>query len=787
MFEGDKIVIPESDNDQSYNSDKRAWQRFKKPLIIGGLILFVLVIIFLVVLFLIKASKNSIDPIDFEKPKEVEVVVDYNTLPNLNGDDEGEATSTIGFNPNNLDIEYLSFSDFYSAPDNTFTSNIDNYSLPINIKVDGFNYYGLSRKLNLDPGIDDLNTNGFTVLENPWQNEIDDFYSIYRRLEEKQIPLLITSDFMVYYHQNMMKQIYKEIEEGIFYDYLWGVNKKLYEIAKNRYENRLAAIGNINDVILEGLRMEMAFFAVSLELLKPAPEQVAVKGAIEDKSKFTEGDVLRFNFMAPTYLRDDVLREVQLIKSGRDKIKSPNLLYVSDYKKFAVPREYSSDARLNNFFLASNWLSSLFPLEYRSESCPDCLLDQEDWRINMVAASLIATDLSANDGLKSQWAIIYKLMAFFQGLREELDYVDFRDSLISVFGDDYDIEKLFNGESKEVMENLEKLKIQLLKHEFSEIRGAIDKNKEGNTKYLGFKILTGAYWPNDYIFSRLTWPKIGSYQGEKIKKNNITFCMVDNQPVRCNSFALDIANLVNPISDNDLFEENTNYLNYKSSSKDLLKKLNRDGIWHTSNYWSTISLMKSIMTNNVDMPIFASSRAWQDQKTKTAVSAWVNLQLPLDRFSLTPIFKGNTLDASFILDDNIYVEPNLSLINELLAINNMVADTFLALGLNKEINLAVQAIKGIDEDLKMLQAVIIKELSGEEIGQDEAGELRDFAKRYQVDKSSKSDKVLKHETNLSGKSLSQDISRLKLMALIYQSNGNKLLVVGPVWNYKENR
>ncbi len=783
MFEENNILIPESGDNEFSGEGNR---NIKKPLVIGSLVLILLVLIVLASVFINKRSKSNIDPIEFETPGQ-EDTSDPNTLPNLNGGEGDSATSTPNFNPNDLDIEYLSFSDFYEAPDNSLNTNINDYSLPVNVKVDGFNYYALSRKINLDPVIDNLNSNGFAILDNPWQNEVDDFYAIYKRLEEKQIPLLITSDFMVYYHQNMMKQIYKEIEEGVFYDYLWNINKKLYEISKSRYENRLAAIGNINDVILEGQRMEMAFFAVSLELLKPAPDQVAIKGAIEDKTKFSEGDVAKFNFIVPTYLRDDVLKEVQLIKSGRDMNKSPNLRYVRDYSEFAVPKEYRSDAKLNNFFLASAWLSSLFPLEYRSEACPDCLLDQEDWRINMVAASLISTDLSTNDNLKSQWAIIYKLMAFFQGLREELDYVDFRDSLIALFGNNYDIEKIFSSQNEEQISNLEKLKNQLLSYDFSEIRGAIDKSKKENTKKIGLKILTGAYWPNDYIFSHLTWPKLGPYQGSSLGANNITACKVGNQFVRCNSTALDIANLVTPMGDNDLFVENSKYLNYKSSADTLLNQLNRDGIWHTSNYWSTISLMKSIIDNNVAMPVFASSNLWKEKKINTAISAWVNLQVPLDRFSFTPMFEGNTLDTSFSVDENIYVEPNLSLINELLAINNMVADTFSALGLNRQVNLAAQTIKSIDEDLKMLQAVIIKELQGESIDETQAEQLRDFAKRYQVDKQSSSDNVLKHSSDLGGKAVVQDIRKLKLMVLVHQVARNKVIVVGPVWNYKESR
>src|SRR5680860_183191 len=784
----DETIISEESKEVEYDDyQTNNPGKLKKILLIVGLAVAVSFFVIIIVV-IVKRQSNKIDPIAVETGQENNNKNEQdNVLPDLNGENLDNATSTQGINLNNLEIEYLSFSDFYKNPEKDFELNIDNYELPINIKIDGLNYYDLSRKINLDPVINDLNSDGFAVLESPWQNEVDDFYGVYKKLEEKQIPFLITSDFIIYYYQNMIKQMFKGVEESVFYDNLWTINKELYEVAKNRYESRLATIGNINDAVLEGQRMEMAFFAVSLELLKPGPGQIAAKGAIEDKTKFSEGDVEKFYFNAPPYLRNDVLEEVQLIRSASEKIKSPDLLYIRDYREFAVPKEYKADAKLNNFYLAATWISSLFPVEYQSDGCPDCLLDQEDWRLSMIASSLISTDFSSRDNLKGQWAMIYKLMAFFQGLREEIDYVDFRDSLISVFGENYEVEALFDDQNALAMDNLDKLKGELMKYNFSAIRGAIDKTNVENKKLLGFKMLTDAYWPNDYIFNRLTWPNVGVYQGLDSRPNNLTACEIGKKNVRCNGFSLDIANLVTPMTNNPVFIENTNYLNYEREASILNNQLMADGMWHTSNYWTTISLMKSVISEGQQMPVYAKSDKWQQKKINTAVSAWVNLQLPLDELSLTPIFEGQILGEYFSFNEFVYVEPNIDLLDELIATNNMIAGMFSALGLNKEINLSSQTIKTMGDDLSMLREIVVKELTSEKINESDSESLRDFAKRYKIENIDNDNRVLYHDTVQGNRKLFQDLRKLNLIAIVHKIGENKVIAVGPVWNYKESR
>ena len=698
------------------------------------------------------------------------------------------ATSTIASTSfSNLVVEYLSFPDFYKAPDNSITPKFVDYKLPLNVKLDVLNYYDLSRKLNLDPALSDLNSNGFALIDNPYEKESPGFYGVYENLESKQISPLITSDFIIYYYQNILKKVFKDIEESLFYDNLWSINKDLYNAAKNRYESRLAAVGDVNDSVLEGERLEMAFFAVSLELLKPTPNQIAKKGVIDDDSKFLPTEVDRFYFVLPPYLRDDVLREEQLIREGKAKTKSPVLLYTQNYNDFSVPSEYNVNVKLSNFYLTTKWLNSVFPLYYRDKDCPNCLLDKEDWRINFIAANLIANDAANLPDLKNKWARIYKVMSFFKGLREDLSYIQYRDSLVSVFGDDYNVTQLFDDKNKFAIANLEKLKTKILTYKMLEIQGGYNKDNLNDRPRIGFKMLTDSYWPNNYLFDKLNTPNVSKYLGAKVAKDNITSCTISSVVQRCNGVALDIVNLAKPISDNDYFSENTNYLNYKGESDKLRDDLNKNSIWQTSNYWSTLNYMGAFL--NVDsnsQPIFTKSTDWKLKTLETAAGAWVNLQLPLEKFSVNQIFRGVGLNNYSGWSDNSYVEPNLNLVNELLSTNSMVLKMLTALQIDKEVGLVFQGLNSANNNLNILRKIIIKEVQGEKLDQSDNDAIADFAKQLKIVQPLPNKQLIIKSSNKKSY-LKSDLSHSKLLILIHQVDDGKVISVGPVWDYIETQ
>jgi len=757
----------------------------KKIILIGALIASLLLlglIIFVVV------NKYWLNPVPVEVATSTPASTTTPVLPGLDQastSTDSIATSTAA----DLAVEYMSFADFYEAPDNKFEAKINDYELPLNVKIDVVNYYDVSRKVNLDSGLENLDNNGFALLDNPWNQTTPGFYGAYASLANKQLPILITSDFIVYSYQNSLKQAFKDIETNVFYDNLWDINESLYTTAKNRYETRLASIGGVNDSILEGERLEAAFFAVALELLKPTATQISSSASNLDSGKtLSQADASRFSFVVPPYLRDDVLAEVRLIREARtNNIKSPVLLYNRDYQEFSVPTDYLGSAKLNNFYLTAKWLNSVFPLNYRGKDCPNCLLDAADWRVNMTAASFMARDFATLPELKNKWARIYKLMAFFKGLRENLNYVYYRDALVELFGEDYKIEDLFADNNKETAANLEKLRQKLLTYSFPEISGGFNKNDTSAKIKLGLKILAEDYWPNNYIFTNLIKPSVGVYMATTTTANNFTACVHPVTKVidRCYGLALDPINLVYPIVGHDYFAENTNYANYSQQVQSLRTELNKSDIWNLNNYWTSLNFIKAgLETDKNNLPLFAHSTAWKNKSFDSAAAAWINLQLPRDNL-FRPKQESNLASAAgAMLDKNFYVEPNLNLINELLADNNMLLGMFSALQLDSEVPFAWQNLKDLSADLSSLRTMMKKELSSEDLDATDGAVINRLINTWSLGTPVAS-KQLSLKTATAPKGWREDLSNLKLLILVHQSGTSPAFAIGPVWDYKE--
>ncbi|NCD00486.1 DUF3160 domain-containing protein [bacterium] len=672
-------------------------------------------------------------------------------------------------------VEYLSFADFYKKPELRYEFEIADYNLPLQVKTDVENYYTISRKLFLDNALDDLNNNGYAFLPNFAGSLSNDFYSSYKWLQINEVPIMITSDFVLYYYQYNLKKIFKDIESSVFYDNLWEINKDLYENAKLRYESHLRETGDINDPVLEGKRLVTAYLATILEILKPSQEQI-------DEEIFTPQEVIAFNFNLPKYLEDDVLREVELIRGHSKKEKSPVLLYERDYSEFFVPNEYKSNARLNNFYLTTKWLNSVFPL-YSKDDCSDCLLDKNDWRVNMVAAQYLSQDFSNNPTVKAKWARIYKVISFFKGLRSDLTYVHYRDDAKRVFGDNYDIEETFSPSNSNFDNNFKLLQSEIRKNNFLSVQGAYDLRDKNNYLKVGLRVLADSYWPNSYIFSELTYPKVGNAINQEI--DSITSCNIEGEIKRCNGFGLDIVSLVGGDLNGQYWEDNTDYINYSNSINSLRTEMNKNTPWQENNYWSNLNILNDIFSSdNSFLPVFARNSSWKERENSLALGSWANFQLPIDKLDSYSVYKKeHGIGEGENLHEYNYIEPDLALYDSLLSNVDMISQMFLALKMHQEVNSTVFSLSNMRSDLEQLKLLAQKQLIGEDLTEDDADFIFNFSRRN----------ILKEKNSINyidipgynSNNLRVSVDGVKLLALIRNYKGSPVLVVGPVFNYKE--
>jgi hypothetical protein len=685
-----------------------------------------------------------------------------------------------------IKAEDLTFGSFYKKPNDNFVPSIKNYTLPINIKKDVTNYFEVSRKINLDSYLANLNSQGFAIMDNPSNKDVSEFYSSYRFFIEKDLPIVLTTDFLYYYYQNTLKQIHKDIQKTIFYDNLWDVNKKMYDIAHTRYNQRLAKVGQTNDPILEAERLEAAYFAVSLNLLIPSQIQINKQTELADSNKFTEQEASNYYFDLPEYLKTDVLKEVELIKKGQDEIKSPVLLYQKDYKYYIVPAEYKENAKLNNFYLTLKWFNSVFPLYYRSTDCEDCILDKDDWLINMMAANLIAKDFSDNQEIKNEWATIYKFISFFSGLRQDLTYLQYIESINNIFGKDYEMENIFSPNNPNREDDLRKLQEKIISYNFSSIEGEIMRDLPNARKFIGMRLLQEDYWPNDYIFRQLVGEDM---LVDKTKEIVYTSCPAkkDNKLIRCRGFGLDIVNLLkseNNALENKYFIKNTNYTNY-NRQKDILEK-ELDGFnvntWNNNVYWVTLNINKKLLSyDRSKLPIFMNNNKWFDLKdTNTSLGSWVNLHLPGDKLIPYSEKVGSSLGTISRDENSNYVEPNVEFIEELIAKNQMLMEMLKAL-ITKKTSTAFVDLGSLDDKLSKILKIAKKELSNEKLTDDDYRIINDLIKSYTI--ANKQNKTFAFDVK--GIKNIESIEGVKFVVLVFEKEGKKILAFGPIFNYQE--
>ncbi len=754
-----------------------------KKIIIMLIILIAVIALALILIFRYYSKQTEKNQNPQENNEETENELSELFFPILKNPDLDSITDIA--TSTDLLIEYLTFSNFYNKQKIDVRPEFEKYNLPLNTKIDIINYHDTARKLNLDPLIEDINNNGFALLDNPWKNEVNDFYSAYAKLREEQIPIFISSDFLIYYHQNIMKKTFKDIEENIFYYNVWDINKDLYSRAKTRYEARLSEVGNINDPLLEASRLATVFFAVSLELLKPLPTQIAPIGVQINQDRFSVSEANRFAFNVPYNLRGEVEAELLLIREAEKNSKSPVLLYDRDYSEFKVPSDYSRHAKLNNFYLASKWLNSVFPLYYQEDSCASCLLDREDWRINFIAALLISEDFNSLPQIKNRWARIYKVISFFKGLKDDLVYINYRDALLAVLGQDYDIEAVFKGDNTSIDENLLKLSQEISKYEFLEIQGGPSITDLKEKVKIGFRVLSESYSPNDYLLSRLVGSNVGNYLAESIVDKNITACGKKNNLKRCNGSSYDVINLFYPLEDNPYFIENSNYDYYESASSRLSREIENSITHHASSYWSSLVLIREFLGYDKEMmPAFAESSKWEEKSLSTAASAWANSYIPLEKFNINQSLGARGLNDFSRWSESSYIEPNLALINELISNNEMVLDTLVALRIETEIKQVIEDLRTASANLERIRDIIIKEITGKEIDSLDFEFISDFVAALEIVEPVK-DKSFNIKPPTFTKSLIPSLNNFKFIIVVNQRDNQKFFSVGPVWNYSE--
>jgi hypothetical protein len=488
---------------------------------------------------------------------------------------------------------------------------------------------------------------------------------------------------------------------------------------------------------------------------------------------------LYFDFALPAYLEEDVNKELQLINKTKLLDRSPVLRYARDYSVFNVPREFKDDAKLNNFYLASRWLNSVFPLYFRTDDCKECMLDKDDWLINFSAASYLAKDMSDSQANKNRWAIIYKFISYFTGLRQDLTFLEYNRALEKLYGKGYVIENIF---SRANFTDIDIFKIQseIEANKFSPIEGCYDRSA-GKNPQIGMRMLQESYWPNDYIFSKLTGTDMKSNASNQAKREQQTLCGTN----RCLGTALDIINLQVPLTASEKFVRESNYIGYDLGLRNLRDNMAGFNVftWNTNIYWSSLDMINtSLKEDRTAFPVYMRSNEWfLEKELNMALGSWANIHVPKDAYATRLTDQETFTSLRPVCDLPNFVEPKLEILRESIARNNMLLEMMDVLNVSRDSNLAALDIEDVSTKFEHLIEIDKKILSGALLNYSDCSFIEGLVNNRKVIDAGKKSFTISQDRL----STIQRLNGVKLLVAMFTHGEDHVIAMGPVFDYSE--
>lgn len=664
---------------------------------------------------------------------------------------------------NTLKLEgQSSFSKYYNKENLQFEATVPTYSLPLQ-DSEIANYYQVTQNIPLtDENRDLLCKNGFIVIENgtseyPLTEGQTLVNETYKDLKVADIPIFITSDSLLHLYHIQFDETLKRVESEEFYDDLWKLDKALLKESIEDYDSASGAKK-------EAARRNVAYFAVALSLLEPKSEQTTENANVAvETTPFNSRDVNDYSVEVPSFVKDDVEAELNLIEAHEGLASSPIFKYSEDYSQYMPRGHYTNSEKLKNYFKAMMWHGRISMFLQSDAIAAES--SENDAKIQTIQALLISDHFGRDKDLQARWNRIYSVTAFYAGFSDDLGPYEYAKVLDTVFGNDRKGLSFDN-------ESLTALKTELEKYESPKIYGGtggiIQTGSETENETLettkGFRFMGQRYTPDSYVLQKLHPPALnimdllGSERaGEHLKSLNIS--------------------------------ENEGYEKAHTSLENEFGAFDEED-WNKNLYWAQLYALKPLLVSYPEgYPTFMQTEAWEDKQLNTALSSWTELRHDTILYAKQEYFLGPPQVPPEEKPVQGYVEPVPEFYARMLALTKM-AHTGLA---EMEV-LDEQSDKDfttLENTLEKLLEISIKELENKELTEEEYEFIRNFDQNISpmlenVDiKSQNSILVADVYTSPAGV-LEEGTGKLNLIVVAYkQPDGRIVLGAGPVMSYYE--
>lgn len=674
---------------------------------------------------------------------------------------------------------------------------VPSYELPLN--RDGISNYGnFSGRIPLNESdLEVLESNGFVVIENPYNPGEEDITSMYSTLKEEEIPIFITTDSLLHLYHIQFDETLRQIEEREFYDALWETDLALLNASVEKYNSAAREEQ-------EAVRRNAAYFAVALSLLQPKPEQI--RGTEDpygfvNESLFPAGSAEQYQFEIPEFAKEDVEAELALIEAHEGFELSPIFKYEEDYSQYVPRGHYTRSEQLQNYFKAFMWHGRMSML------LKDKLIKSEDpakdARIQTIQASLISSQLENKPELLENWDRIYGVTAFYVGFSDDLGPYEYMEAMDSVFG---------NGEREFNETAVEELKTVLAENQGPKIYGGTgncvleppftpeqaDECLENTT---GFRFMGQRFIPDSYLFSNLVGAYTGEYKGEYTVENETPFTLAISgagRPIRGFPRGLDAMALLGSERAVYWLDElnDSNYENYSVQYGKMESEFSNFSAaeWNRNLYWSWLYSLQPLLKDYGDgYPTFMQTDAWQDKELNTALASWTELRHDTILYAKQSYTVVETSMPIMPEEKPVvgYVEPVPDFYARLFALTNMTNQGLDEMGVLDPVSKA--RLTNLEDILSRLQAISEKELENEELTAEDYEFTKNFGDQLvgviaDVDDKARKTTVVAdvHTDGNTETVLEEGVGYVDMLVVAYKLPDGRILIgAGPVMSHYE--
>jgi len=676
------------------------------------------------------------------------------------------------------------------------------YTLPLE-SADITNYGHFTSSVPLSDRAEQLLlSNGFVVIENPFNGDEEHVQPVYEELRDRDIPIFITSDSLLHLYHIQFDETLRRIEETTFYGDIWNISRALYDYSAEQYD---LTEGKVR----EAHRRNAAYIAVGLCLLKPGEEQISkMEDAYSyDSGSFYEEDLERYGFAPGAFVEELMEAELARIEEAAGFSESAVFIYREDYSQYVPRGHYTRSEKLRNYFKAVMWygrMSMLLkgdPNIDEGETCyvmPPCtaFISEYDAEVQTLQACLLTAALTGDTNLLTRWNRVYDVTSFYVGVSDDLGPYEYLGALQSVFTGTIDPGQLDD-------DRLLGLKLRLAEHNPPAIYGGTgnamlfppitpDRLDEVLEATMGFRLMGQRFVPDSYIFQELVVPRVHRPLGPE---QPFTWVNTPLGPTRGFPRGLDVMAVLGSSRAREILDElkDSNYENYDAQFDALKEQFNNFTAddWGRNLYWSWLYTLKPLLDEYSEgYPTFMQTEAWTDKQLTTALASWTELRhdtILYAKQSYSVVLAG----AMILPPAEGYVEPVPELYVRLLDLTKMTRRGLSSYGVLDET--AAKRLSSLEEIISRIIQILDKELLNEPLTQGDYDFIRDFADELDdvlagVDSKAKKATLVAdvHTDTNTNQVLEEATGYVRLVVVAYrQPDGSLVLGAGPVFSYYE--